>query len=205
MRWVIDGYNVMHGGGRLGPKLGREGFRRARRRFLDELALALGPFVAGETTVVFDAKVPPGDFPPNSTYRSLKVLFALGDENADARIEKLIAEDSNPKMLTVVSSDNRIRLAASRRRSRVLTADEFWQVIDDLNERRKLSESKATKPRAEKPAREVERQLDEAEYWVGVFGDIDHSPELRQESLKSQSLLTDGELEAIKREIDREP
>ena len=38
MRWLIDGYNVMHAGGRLGPKLSREGFRRARRRFLDELA-----------------------------------------------------------------------------------------------------------------------------------------------------------------------
>ncbi len=32
MRWLIDGYNVMYGGGRLGPKLCREGFRRARRR-----------------------------------------------------------------------------------------------------------------------------------------------------------------------------
>ena len=29
MRWLIDGYNVMHAAGRLGPKLGREGFRRA--------------------------------------------------------------------------------------------------------------------------------------------------------------------------------
>jgi predicted RNA-binding protein with PIN domain len=205
MRWVIDGYNVMHGGGRLGPELGREGFRRARRRFLDELALALGPFAAGETTVVFDARVPPGDFPPISTYRSLTVLFALGDENADARIEKLIAEDSNPKTLTVVSSDNRIRLAASRRRSRAVTADEFWQMIDDLKERRKRSESKATKPRVEKPAREVERRFDEAEYWMGIFGEIDRAPELRQERLKSQSLLTDAELEAIKREVDREP
>jgi predicted RNA-binding protein with PIN domain len=185
--------------------LGREGFRRARRRFLDELALALGPLVASETTVVFDATVPPGDFPPVSTYRSLTVLFALGDENADARIEQLIAEDSNPKTLTVVSSDNRIRLAASRRRSRAVTADEFWQMIDDLKERRERSESKATKPRVEKPAGEAERQFDEAEYWMGVFGEIDRAPELRQEHLKSQSLLTDAELEAIKREIDREP
>src|SRR5262249_33393543 len=205
MRFVIDGYNVMHGGGRLGPKLGREGFRRARRRFLDELALALGPFVAGETTVVFDATVPPGDFPPVSTYRSLTVLFALGDENADARIEKLIAEDSNPKTLTVVSTDNRIRLAASRRRSRALTADEFCEMIDDLNARRHGREAKDTKPRAEKPARAVDRHLDEADYWMGVFGEIEQSPELRQERMKGQSLLTDAELEAIRREIDLEP
>ena len=66
--------------------------------------------------MVFDASVPPGDFPPVSIYRGLSVLFALGDENADARIEQLIGEHSNPKTLTVVSSDNRIRLAATRRR-----------------------------------------------------------------------------------------
>ena len=123
MRWLIDGYNVMHAGGRLGPKLGREGFRRARRRFLDELAAALGPDVAGQTTVVFDASVPPGRLPLDANYRGLGVLFALGDENADARIEQLIAEHSNPKTLTVVSSDRRIRQAAARRRTRSLTAE----------------------------------------------------------------------------------
>ncbi len=98
MRWLIDGYNVMHAGGRLGPKLSREGFRRARRGFLDELAQALGPAVASETTVVLDASVPPGDFPKVSTYHGLTVVFALGDENADARIEAIIGEHSSPQI-----------------------------------------------------------------------------------------------------------
>ena len=40
--------------------------------------------------------------------------------------------DSNPRTLTVVSSDRRIRQAASRRRARSLTADQFWELIDDL-------------------------------------------------------------------------
>ncbi len=109
----------MHAGGRLGPKLSREGFRRARRRFLDELAMALGPQAARQTTVVFDASVHPGDFALDANYRGLGILFALGDENADARIEQLIAADSNPRTLTVVSSDRRIRQAAERRRCHV--------------------------------------------------------------------------------------
>jgi predicted RNA-binding protein with PIN domain len=205
MRLLIDGYNVMHGGGRLGPKLGREGFRRVRRRFLDELALALGPFTATETTVVFDANVPPGDFPDVSTYQGLTVRFALGDENADARIEKLIAQDSNPKTLTVVSSDNRIRLAASRRRARSLTADEFWEVIDDLKEASKRNEAKPPKPSPTERAREVQGPLDEAEYWMGVFAALDAAPELREAIAPSQSMLTDAELEEIRREIEREP
>ena len=136
MRWLIDGYNVMHAGGRFGPKLSREGFRRARRRFLDELAQTLGPAVAAETTVVLDASVPPGDFPSESNYKGLSVLFALGEENADARIEALIRADSTPKALTVVSSDNRIRLAASKRRCRWLTSEKYWELLDNFKEAR---------------------------------------------------------------------
>src|SRR6516165_2206501 len=83
MRWLIDGYNVMHAAGRLGPKLSREGFRRARRRFLDELADVLSVEPEGDVTVIFDASVPPGDFPISSTYRGLRIIFAYGDEDAD--------------------------------------------------------------------------------------------------------------------------
>ncbi len=92
MRWLIDGYNVMHAGGRIHPGQKGESFRRARRRFLDELSDALGADRARETTVVFDASVPPGDLAVDAGYRGMRVRFALGDENADARIEQLIAE-----------------------------------------------------------------------------------------------------------------
>ncbi len=139
MRWLIDGYNVMHAGGRLGPKLSRTGFRNARRRFLDEISAALGPDEARQTTVVFDASVHPGDFALNATYRGLGILFALGDESADARIEEIIADHTNARTLTVVSSDRRIRRAAARRRAKVLTADQFWERIDDLKEREGLN------------------------------------------------------------------
>ncbi len=147
MRWLIDGYNVMHAGGRLGPKLSREGFRRARRRFLDELAQTLGQAVAAETTVVLDASVPPGDFPSESNYKGLSVLFALGEENADARIEALIRADSSPKSLTVVSSDNRIRLAASKRRCQWLTSEKYWELLDNLKESRAKNLPRRPDPR----------------------------------------------------------
>jgi uncharacterized protein len=207
MRWLIDGYNVMHAGGRLPPKLSREGFRRARRRFLDELAGAVGPTNAPETTVVFDAAVHPGDFPPVSTYHGLAVLFALGDENADARIEALILEHSNPKTLTVVSSDNRIRLAASRRRCRSLTAEKFWELIDDLKERRTRKEKSpdAKPPEQGVVGKKPESPHDEVSHWLSVFGELDESPEIRQAFAPGQALLTDAEIEQLKREIDREP
>src|SRR5262249_11399970 len=137
MRWLIDGYNVMHADGRLGQKLSRQGFERARRRFLEDIATALGCEFAQEVTVVFDASAPPGDFGLEAIHRGISVLFAFGDESADARIELIIERHSNPKALTVVSSDRRIRQAAARRRARSVTADKFWELIDESKERKR--------------------------------------------------------------------
>jgi uncharacterized protein len=204
MRWLIDGYNVMHAGGRLGPKLSREGFRRARRRFLDELAQTLGPEVAPLTTVVLDASVPPGDFPSESNYKGLSVLFALGEENADARIEALIRADSSPKSLTVVSSDNRIRLAASRRRCQWLTSEKYWELLDNLKEARAKKPAAPSGPPEPGSASQPENPRDDDSYWLGVFAELEQSAEIRQASTSGPQLLTDAEIEEIEREIERE-
>lgn len=202
MRWLIDGYNVMYAGGRLGPKLGRDGFRRARRRFLDELARALPGEEAAETTVVFDASVPPGDFQLDDRYRGLQIVFALGDENADARIEQLIAEHSAPKALSVVSSDHRVRQAARRRRARVLTAEEYWNRLDDFKERQsRRPEKNATRPEPTPAGGGPE----ESALWIEVFGDLDDSVETRESLSRDASLVTEEEVAELEREIDREP
>ena len=204
MRWLIDGYNVMHAGGRLGPKLSREGFRRARRRFLDELSAALGPQAARQTTVVFDASVHPGDFALDAHYRGLGILFALGDENADARIEQLIAADADPRTLTVVSSDRRIRQAAVRRRTRSLTADQYWERIDDLKERSRIK-AKTEVPVATTPRdRQPQPVADESAHWLEAFRDVDDLPEIQQALAPNRALLTDAEIAEIEREVERE-
>jgi len=202
MRWLIDGYNVMHAGGRLGPKLGREGFRRARRRFLDELARALPAGEIEETTVVFDASVPPGDFKLDERYRGLQVLFALGDENADARIEQLIAAHSTPKALFVVSSDRRIRQAAHRRRAIALTAEDYWNRLDDLKERA----SRRHEPEPERrKSTAADHAGDDSALWQEVFRDLDDSPETREALAPDAALLTEEEIAELKRQIEREP
>jgi predicted RNA-binding protein with PIN domain len=202
MRWLIDGYNVMHAGGRLGPKLGRAGFRRARRRFLNELVAILPPEEAAQTIVVFDASVPPGDFKVEERYRGLLVRFALGDENADARIEQLIAADSTPKLLVVVSSDRRIRQAAHRRKAQVLTAEDYWNRLDELKDRAS---------RRHEPAPKRQRSStnnpagDERALWHEVFRDLDNSIETRAGLAPDASLLTDQEIAELKLQIEREP
>jgi predicted RNA-binding protein with PIN domain len=204
MRWLIDGYNVMHAGGRIDPRLGREGFRRARRRFLDDLSAALGSKASEQTTVVFDASAHPGDFGLVSSYRGLGVVFALGDESADARIERLIAADANPKTLAVVSSDRRIRQAATRRRARSVPAVEFWELIDDLKERKGgrhgHGDSLPTDPAHE------ERDPVEAEsaQWLEIFGGIAGQEDIEQALVPRESLLTDAELAELEREVELE-
>jgi uncharacterized protein len=204
MRWLIDGYNLMHAGGRLGPKLSRDGFRRARRRFLDELSAAVGPQAARQTTVVFDASVHPGDFALDAHYRGLGILFALGDENADARIEQLIAADADPRTLTVVSSDHRIRQAAVRRRAKSMTADQYWELIDDLKERSRIK-AKTEVPFTTAPRdRQPQPVADESAHWLETFRDVDDLPEIQEALTPNRALLTDAEIAEIEREVERE-
>jgi predicted RNA-binding protein with PIN domain len=199
MRWLIDGYNVMHAAGLLPPRLGREGFRRARRRFLDQLAAILPVERGEELTVVFDASVPPGDFPLSSTYRGLRVVFALGDEDADSRIEYIVGHDSNPKTLTVVSSDRRIRQAAARRRAHPLTADEFWDRKDHLRAAApSVIETQASDDRDTPP------DAGEAAFWAETFRDAEGVPGAGDVLSPSAAMLTDAEIAEIQRIVDRE-
>jgi predicted RNA-binding protein with PIN domain len=206
MRWLIDGYNIMHAGGRLGPTLGRQGFRRARRRFLAEVAGVLGPDRASRTTVVFDASAPPADFGVETTYRGLNLIFALEDEDADTRIERILARDSNPRTLTVYSSDRRIRQAAARRRADPRTADEFWAWIDDLRERAKTTAGPHGREPGPQPAAERRDPSNpqESEFWQAAFAGLDDAPDTRQALASDSSLLTDREIAEIQREVDRE-
>jgi len=205
MLWLIDGYNLMHAAGAIdGRESRRELFQRKRRRFLCDLADALGPERCRETTVVLDASTPPADFPLQTVHHGLNLIFALGDENADARIETLIAAHSAPKSLTVVSSDRRIRRAAQRRRARTLSADEFL----DLLERFQTAKRHETRAQNLATSRTLEREsqlsAEETALWLAEFGELDAAPETKEAFSPGATLLTDAEIARIQKEIDSE-
>ena len=201
MRILIDGYNLMFAGGLLGGRLGPDGLRKIRHRFLNDLAAALGPIDAHATTIVFDASLAPPDVRKEVPHKGLSVIYAVGDGDADARIEQLIAGHSHPKGLTVVSTDRRVRLAATRRKAKAVTSDAFWVELDA----RKRARSR-TPPAGHETASSRTPDLSPAEtaHWLRAFGDIDGMPEA-QEALRPEApMLTDEEIARLEREIDRE-
>jgi len=198
MRTLIDGYNLMFAGGLLGRRLGPDGFRKVRHRFLNDLAATLDPVEAHLTTVVFDAKTSPPDVPSSTRHKGLTVLFAVDVETADDRIEALIARHSSPKTLTVVSSDHRIQKAATRRRARVVSADDYWTRMDALKGRRPKP------PEPEEPPRPETTSAREAAYWLEEFRDVAESDEAREAFARDPIFPSDEEIARIEREVEEE-
>lgn len=112
---LIDGYNVVAPVAAPGRIPDPNWLHRERMRLLDRLADHIDPNTRRRTCVVFDAANPPPGRPSRFEHASIDVRFAVDHAEADDLIEELIAAHSAPKRLTVVSSDRRIRDAASRR------------------------------------------------------------------------------------------
>jgi uncharacterized protein len=199
MRTLIDGYNVMFAAGLMGRKFGPEGFRKVRSRFLNDLAATLDPVEAHMTTVVFDANDGPDHVPSVTRHKGIEVEYAVDHDSADECIEDLIARHSNPRTLTVVSSDHRIQRAATRKKAKVLSADEFLTRMDGLKERRRPS-SEAT---VESPRQET-LSVEETAFWLEEFREVVQSSEAREVARGDPSFPTDEELARIEREVEEE-
>ena len=202
MRLLIDGYNLMHAAGRMSRRFGPDGLRRARHRFLGELAHALGEEQARRTTIVFDATSLPRSQPPEMSHKGMVVIFAIEDDDADTRIELLIAGDSAPRSLTVVSTDRRIRRAAERRRATAVLADDFLDHLDSLRAR---SRSRAPIDRFNDQRAGIEA-LSQAELddWLRVFAGGDEETEVDSAYGPDPPDWTDADLERVAREVDAE-
>jgi uncharacterized protein len=199
LRYLIDGYNLMYAGGLLGKRLGPGGFQRVRHRFLNDLADAMGPVDAHMTTVVFDAASSPKESARESTHKGLSIIYAVDDESADARIEQIIAKQSNPKALTVVSTDRRIRQAAERRRALATTAEEFWVELDTRREALNLRAASSNRPTP------TESPPDDAAFWLREFAGLDEQTETREAFGNDNiPMLSDAEIAEMEREIEQE-
>jgi hypothetical protein len=166
MSLLIDGYNLISAVGIMGRGVGPGSLERARLALLNFLAESLEPNEIGQTTVVFDSQTAPAGLPRIVAHRGLTVLFASCYPDADSLIEELIAEESSPRNLTVVSSDHRIQRAARRRRAIPIDSDIWFKgVLGDR--RRRQAAKKSKKVEAKPPVPLLEEDVD---YWIGQFG-----------------------------------
>jgi predicted RNA-binding protein with PIN domain len=163
MRFLIDGYNLLHA---LWPAEGRQlrprAWPRFRQRLLDRLR-ASHPADAEAVTVVFDAAREPHPDPPEADSRGIFVRFAVGYPSADDLIEELIRGDSAPSRLTVVSDDHRVRDAARRRGCTVTGCLDYFEWLEQPKPPGEDRPDPPGKPEGLSPG--------EVEHWLKEFGD----------------------------------
>jgi predicted RNA-binding protein with PIN domain len=159
VRYLIDGYNLMHALG-MAPQPGGLTLERARMRFLDWLAVQAAA-TAGDTCIVFDSKNKRGE--AEQVYRDLRVQFSHGQE-ADDLIEQMIRAETIPARLTVVSNDHRLQHAARRRGCPAWTCSEY---IDWLAAPKEKAENELGTAAVEKPPAPSGDEIDE---WLKRFG-----------------------------------
>src|SRR5437763_8669386 len=131
MPFVIDGYNLLHAMGLLGGPVGPHGLAKARAGLLGLVGSVHG--ADDPVTIVFDARGAPAGVDTEETHGPVRVEFATREE-ADDRIEWLIAHDSVPKRLVIVSDDRRLQEATRRRGCPAWSCEQY---LDWLEKRRR--------------------------------------------------------------------
>jgi len=185
---LIDGYNLIApvaAPGSLRRKTAASGgssdwLRVERTRLIDKLVGGLDERLCRETTVVFDAAgmsklvMNRLGLERRQVDRGIEIEFAVDYDEADDRIEELIAAHSTPKRLTVVSSDHRIQVAAKRRSAMPVDAEQW---LDSLG-RKRLILAVAWPPDADRKPAAPDRMIDEkgtvaaddVNAWMVAFG-----------------------------------
>ena len=157
---LIDGYNLMHAVGLARRSYGPGDLEVCRNRLLQQLAARLTPAAADRTTVVFDAFGSDDNSQRRQVRHGVTVIYAPAGTDADSELERMVAADSAPKQLLVVSSDHRLHRAAQRRKAKVIDSDVFWESLEHES--------------AQSGARHDHQRLPtDTAFWLQEFADLD--------------------------------
>lgn len=127
-RVIIDAYNLIFQCGLQPKKLDSpQALKRTRDRLFRELAERIDDRSRSKVVIVFDAKRRPDETAVN--YHGFDVRYAFEFDDADSMIIQLISQHSQPKKLTVVSSDHQIQTAASRRGATAIDSDVWFDSL----------------------------------------------------------------------------
>lgn len=152
MPLVIDAYNLLHAALGFGRDLGVEGLARL---------ISSSRFAGQPATLVCDGHRNGAE---GKKYPHIRVVFAGSGLDADSIIEHIVARDSAPRRLVVVSSDRRVQAAGKRRRCTVYPSEAFLaQLLCDA--------ACAKAPEPPSPREQVPLGAAEVAGWISAFGD----------------------------------
>lgn len=124
MQVVVDAWNVLHVQGILPP--GLAGLDLAG---LGRLMLA-SRWRQWQISLVCDGAIQDR---PKALPAAIHVVWSGAGREADDVIEAIITKSTSPRRLFIISSDNRLKRAAKRRRCSHLASDDFLRtILDDL-------------------------------------------------------------------------
>ena len=162
MRFLIDGYNLMHAVGYVVPKSTESQFHLARLRFLDWLADEVTRVgLKTQLRIVFDAQHSKKNL-GSSAHRGLVVQFSFR-ETADDLIETLLHLETKAADMTLVSNDTRLHQAAKRAGCKIVACSGF---VDWLQQPSGWKETPPNEPTQEKPALDAKAEV---EQFLDVF------------------------------------
>ncbi len=142
LNYIIDGNNLM-----------------GRKRTRKELLALLADFLklrGGRISVVFDGG-PERLYPEGSAHKGVKIHYSKLGSNADIRIEEMVAKLSNPREVTVVTSDRSLANRLRTYGTRSLSAKDF---ISQLEKAKLVQTDPLNKPK-------IEGEMSE---WLRYFG-----------------------------------
>ena len=121
--------------------------------------------------IIFDGIGPP-DKTGFNNLSNLEITFSGRNTDCDSIIEQRILDSTAPSHLTIVSTDRKIRDAASARKATSIQSDEFWGMVA-----KRLSKQKRGKEPAAKRTGLTES---ETELWLRTFGLDRQHPRTKQ-------------------------
>jgi predicted RNA-binding protein with PIN domain len=162
MAYIVDGNNVM------GQTPGWHRDKSKSRRMLLEKLAAFARLKKARVTVVFDGG-PDSAVPEGSAFHGVKVLYAERGSDADTRIEHLVETATDPRGLTIVTSDRHLAFLVRSRGATVIRSGEFRKQVERL--------LKST-PRAEDGE---QFEVGDLNAWLRYFGSLPQDDDVSED------------------------
>lgn len=120
MQYLIDGYNLLF---RLHAGKG-ESLEKKRESLVSILNQELST-LKGPITIIFDSSEEIHDFARSAKLPNLDVVYAPKGKTADEYIIELVEQHKNPKILTLVSSDEGLARQCQHLGARTQSIEDF--------------------------------------------------------------------------------